>query len=355
MKNSAHRVKADSASSILVILMGSLGDVARGLCLVSAVKRILPLSRITWLVEPKCRELVELHPDIDRIIVFDRPRGPLGMIKLYKRLIRENFDVTLDLQRHAKSGLFSLLSGARRRIGFNPRDAKELNWIFNNEYIPYCGDDISKWRHYLRFLDPLGIAIPDAPNFGLSGRSFAPDLPSTVASLPGPFVAMVMGSAWESKNWISEGYFRLIDDILASKKLQVVLVGDESQKGPAKRLRKQFDDGVLIDLVGRTSLRELLGVMQAASAAVGPDSGPGHLAAAVGTPHVTLFGPTSPQRTAPCGNEHLVIQADVACSPCYKRRCPEFDRRCMREIRVNTVKERLSEAILGAGRRDLFC
>jgi len=129
---STYSKKLSSTPSILIILMGSLGDVARGLCLVSHIKNHLPESRITWLVEPMSAELVGLHPLIEKIIIFNRPKIILGVWSVYKALSQEYFDITLDLQRHLKSGFFSFLSKAKRRIGFNRYNAKELNWIFNN-------------------------------------------------------------------------------------------------------------------------------------------------------------------------------------------------------------------------------
>jgi len=101
-------------------------------------------------------------------------------------------------------------------------------------------------------------------------------------------------------------------------------------------------------------MMELVAVVRVANAAVGPDSGPGHLAAAVGTPYVSLFGPTSARRTAPYGNEHLVVEAGAACSPCYKRVCPKSERTCMQRIGADTVKKKLSEAILGRGELGFF-
>ncbi len=148
---SIHSKTLPSGPSILIILMGSLGDVARGLCLVSHIKNNLQGSKVTWLVEPKCAGLVSLHPQIDKTIVFNRPRNILGVWGLYKALSREHFDVTLDLQRHFKSGFFSLLSGSNRRIGFNRLNSKEFNWIFNNEHIPYTSDELPKLHHYLKF------------------------------------------------------------------------------------------------------------------------------------------------------------------------------------------------------------
>jgi len=99
--------------SILIILMGSLGDITRGLCLVSHIKTNLPGSCITWLVEPKWADLVRFHPQIDKVIIFKRAWRISALWKLYRDLDQEHFDVTLDLQRILKSGFFSLLSGAR--------------------------------------------------------------------------------------------------------------------------------------------------------------------------------------------------------------------------------------------------
>jgi ADP-heptose:LPS heptosyltransferase len=340
--------------SILIVLMGSLGDVARGLCVVSPIKGRFSQSKVAWLVEPKCKDLVSLHPQIDEVLLFDRPKGLLAVPELYKELRKERFDVVLDLQRHFKSGLFSFLSGGRRRIGFHPRDAKELNWVFNSEKIPCYGDSLPKHRHYLKFLNHLGVETPRLLDFGLSGVDLGLYLPGVVAALKRPFVVFVMGSAWPSKDWTSEGFFHLTEAVLRSGKTRVVLVGEKGQRRRSQRLCTQFPGKALIDLVGETSLRQLLAVIQAADAAVGPDSGPGHLAAAVGTPYVALFGPTSARRTAPYNNEHLVVRADVGCAPCYKRTCPLRDTLCMQGIGVDDVLKKLSQAITGYKTADFF-
>jgi ADP-heptose:LPS heptosyltransferase len=129
----------------------------------------------------------------------------------------------------------------------------------------------------------------------------------------------------------------------------VVLLGDGSQVSSATKLCQNVGSHELINLVGKTSIPELVAVLKAAAAGLGPDSGPGHLAAAVGTPYVSLFGPTSPKRAAPYNCEHLVVQSKVSCVSCYKKKCPDLDRLCMRLINVESVQEKLSLA-LGAVR-----
>jgi ADP-heptose:LPS heptosyltransferase len=314
---------------------------------VSHIKNHLPNSRLTWLVEPKCSELVNIHPQIDKIIIFNRPQNIRGLWQLYRDLAKEHYDITLDLQRHFKSGFFSLLSGAKRRIGFHRRNAKEFNWLFNNEHIDDVPKELElpKVQHYLKFTEYLGFPKPLTLDFGISSPDPRVGLPDTIADLGEPYIAIVMGSSWETKDWFFEAYHQLIKDILFSDKRTVVLLGDQSKKADAAKLCNEIGSDKLINLVGKTSLLEVVAVLKSAVAGVGPDSGPGHLSAAVGTPYVTLFGPTAPKRAAPYKYGHLVVQSELNCISCYKKRCPDLDRQCMRLVTVEAVKDKLAEAL----------
>jgi lipopolysaccharide heptosyltransferase I len=334
-----------ASPSILIILMGSLGDVTRGLSLVCHIKTNLPTSSISWLVEPKWVQLVECHSQIDKVIVFQRAWRISALWHLYKNLREDHFDITLDLQRILKSGFFSMLSGAARRIGFHRRNSKELNWIFNNEHIGYHSDALTKIRHYLKFTEYLGLPEPNALEFGFSCLDSDEASLRFVATLKQPFVAVVLGASWESKSWFFKGYLQLIRHILSTLKLQVVLLGDDSRVALAQELSRKVDLPGLMNLAGKTSLIKLTAVLKKAAAGVGPDSGPGHLAAAVGTPFVSLFGPTSPERTAPFGYEDLVVTASLSCAPCYCKRCPEHHNQCMNSIESSQVADKLSKAL----------
>jgi heptosyltransferase-1 len=337
-----------SAPSILIILTGSLGDIARGLCLVAELKKHLPNCRITWLVESRWAALVGLHGQIDNVITFRRTWRVSALRQLHQDLRREKFDITLDLQRILKSGFFALLSGAGRRIGFHRRNAKEFNWIFNNDHIGYFSDDLPKIRHYLKFIEHLGLPVPDTLDFGLSSLNAAGTVPRVINERWQPFAAVVLGTSWEAKNWYFEGYLELVRRIPADLKLTVVLVGDGQRTGMAENLVEHISAPDVINLVAKTSLPELTAVLKAAAVGVGPDSGPGHLAAAVGTPFVTLFGPTSPDRTAPYGCEGLVAKAEMDCAPCDKKRCPRRNRECMHRIDIDEVIQKLALALSGA-------
>ncbi len=344
-----------AAPSILIVLMGSLGDVARALGIVAHLKAGYPDCPITWLVEPKCADLVGLHPGIDHVIVFRRAWSFKALWDLYRQLRQYHFDITLDLQRHFKSGFFSLLSHSRQRIGFHRKNSKEFNWLFNNTHIEYGNNELSKLEHYFKFTQYLGLDDPARVNFGISTWDGRKHLPHALTDLDGSLISIVLGSRWESKNWHKQGYIRLVQQILANeapglpKEARVAMLGDATQAAAAREISDHFNNKALIDLVGKTSLLELAAVLKRSAVVVGPDSGPGHVAAALGTAYISLFGPTSPERTAPHGCEHLVVQTQLDCIPCYQKQCPLQTRQCMYDIRVEEIMNKLGRVMREAG------
>ena len=346
-RTSQPRVPRDGA--ILIVLMGSLGDLVRGLCIPGEIKRNWPSTTITWLVEPRWKPLVDSHPLIDEVIVFDRPRQAAAVLDLRRALTKHHFDIALDLQRHFKSGLFSLLSGAPHRIGVHPRNAKEFNWLFNNHHLPYFSPNRPKLEHYLQFISYLGGSTSKRPDFGLSNAGNGHSPGGVLSRLPEAYIVIVMGSSWISKDWTYEGYRGLTREILARKEYGVVLVGDGSQTGPAERLAASFGSDRLLNLTGKTTLTELAAILCRAAAAAGPDSGPGHVAAAVGTPYVALFGPTDPERVAPYRCQDLVVRSGGDCMGCYRKVCRRGSTDCMAAITPAMVMAKLDQA-LGTGR-----
>ncbi|MEY4667380.1 MAG: lipopolysaccharide heptosyltransferase [Pseudomonadota bacterium] len=329
---------------ILIILLGALGDVVRGLAVVNAIKRNDPSSHITWLVEPASSGIVSLHPGIDEVIVFQRKAGLRGVLSLRKALSTRTFDCTLDLQRHLKSGFFSWLSGSPLRIGFHPDDTKEGNWIFNTEYIESRGDSASKIDHYLSFVKALGLPIGDSVDAGLSHISLGSIGGEWADTLQRPYIGVILGSSRYSKDWPLEGYQGLLERFNVPGIESVVLLGDGSKVEMAQHLEVVSSSVRIVNAVGKTNLRELVGIIHGARACIGPDSGPGHIAGALGVPHVTLFGPTPAGRNAPRGSESLSVVSSIGCAPCRRRVCPGLDKLCMRLISPELVLERVRVA-----------
>ena len=311
---------------ILIVLMGSLGDVVRGLSILPRLKAWRPQARITWVVEPKSKEILTGHPAISRLLVFERSAGLSGIRNLIRELHQESYDIALDLQRHLKSGIVTRLSRAPRRIGFHRNDSKEGNWLFQTETIPYFGVARPKIEAYHAFADLLSAPPATFLADGLSHISLTPELVS------GPYIAFVLGSSWNSKDWLASGYQALAQKIVDRLKHQIVLLGGPKDSAVAELIAKIIPENRLTSLVGETSLQQLAAVIRGASICVGPDSGPAHIAASFQTPYVTLFGPTDPVRVGAYGMQDLVVRSAIGCSPCEKRECPGLGKLCMRLI-----------------------
>jgi lipopolysaccharide heptosyltransferase II len=328
---------------ILIILHGSIGDVARALPLTGILRRGYPRAHLAWAVEPPSLPLVARSAAVHEVILFDRRRWWREWLPFLRRVRAGRFDLVLDLQRHLKSGVISRCSGAPVRVGFNKLDAKEFNWLFNNHFIPPAGDGVSKLSHYLKFAEYLGLQPePVHWNFQLTGEEQR-NVDQYLAVIRSDFAALFVGSRWESKRWFPAQAAQCARAVRERHNCDVVLLGGNDERAAAAEISAAAG-APLTNLVGETTLTEALGVIARARFAVGPDTGLMHIAAAVGTPVVSLWGATSPMRTGPYLFQDLVIQGKAPCVPCYRRRCP-IGRICMQSIDIEEIDEKIALAL----------
>ena len=335
--------------SILIILTGALGDVARGFCVLKPLKNLFPETKIYWLIEAKWKQLVEIHPLIDEVITFNRKKGVKGIFEVKETFKNNNlkFDLTLDLQRNFKSGVFSILSSSEKRIGFNSKNTKEFNWFFNNYKIQEFSEKESKVLHYLKFIDKVKeIYAKDSEScYDLENLDFGIKTIDLDSYLPKDYeninfeqtryknIGVLLGSSWETKNWKDNNYLELIEKLLSNSTYKVFLLGDSSKIIFSEEIQKHFNNtGNLINYVGKTSLTELIAIINKLDAFVGPDSGPAHLASLVDTKYIGLFGPTNPNRVAPWGLENKIISSNIGCAQCDRKVCPDLNALCMKRI-----------------------
>ena len=335
---------------ILIILHGSIGDVTRALPLAGILRSGFPKAHLAWAVEPPSLPLVARFPAVQEVMLFDRRRWWREWLPFLRRVRAKRFDLVLDLQRHFKSGVISRWSGAPFRLGFHRRDCKELNWLFNNHFIPAAGDGISKLSHYLKFAEYLGVdPLPVTWKFQLT-REEDRNVEKYLALIHGGFTALFVGSRWESKRWFPAQAAECARIIKERYRCDVVLLGAREDRSIAAEILSIA--GVSItNLVGQTTLAEALGVIAKAMFAVGPDTGLMHIAAAVGTPVISLWGATSPMRTGPYNFEHLAIQGKAPCVPCYRKRCP-IGRLCMQSIDIEEIAGKIPMAMTHRRNRD---
>jgi lipopolysaccharide heptosyltransferase I len=318
-------------SRTLIIKPSSMGDIVQALPVLTALKETRPEARVSWLVARPFAELLEDNPRLEEIISFDRkrfahiawnPGAMLDFIGFMRGLRRRRFTLVLDLQGLLRSGIFALSTGARTRVGFAA--ARELAPLFYTDRVAVPGPDTHAVDRYLRVARAVGLNVPkeaDHLPVAPAQRQRARALLAKAGLGPNePFAVVGADARWPTKLWPPQRFARVIDQLWAEAGARSVLIGGADAKPSAEEIRR-FSGHAPIDLTARTTLKELVGVIAEARVMVTNDSGPMHVAAAVGTPAVAIFGPTNPLRTGPYGPGHRVVTAAARCRPCYRRQC----------------------------------
>ena len=333
---------------VLIILLGAIGDVVRALPLLGRLRRAWPQAHIAWAVEPKSSPIIEGHPWLDELIVYDRRHAPWSFMPFLQAVRRGRFDLVIDLQRHLKSGIIGMASGAPDRIGFAAANTKEFNHRFTTRRIEAQPNLRLKLMQYQAFADALDL--PPAPiEFGLS-LPHDEDLRAraVVADARRPLVGVILGSSWPSRIYFPESIAAVIRELAQppdrSPALFPVLIGGPEDAAIGDAVVRALDGLEVLNLVGRTGLRDLIGIFGECAVAFGPDCGPMHIAAAVGCPVVSLWGSTAPERSAPWGYAAFALHGEIPCHPCYLRDCP-IGRECMRRIAPAQVAAMVRRAL----------
>jgi len=333
---------------VLIIKLSSFGDVLHALPTLEALRALYPQGQITWLVEEAYAPLLTGHPALDEVWAVPRVRlgqkvgreELLRFIRLVRRVRAARFDLVIDLQGLLKSALWVALARSSRKVGYDR--TRELSYLALTERLPpYDPEAHAVWR-YLHVARRLG-APPALPRFRLG---LTPAFPEALAPGDRDQVVLHPGARWASKIWPAASWAQLADRLSREKNLTVVITGSPGDRALAAQIEAQMQEKAW-NLAGRTSLKELAGIMQKARLAITADTGPMHLAAALGTKVVALFGPTAPGRTGPFGVGHRVVRLSVECSPCFQRHCPEP--RCLTGLSPDAVLVAVEKSLCGPG------
>jgi ADP-heptose:LPS heptosyltransferase len=307
------------------------------------VRRAHPRARIGWAVEPPSAPLLDGHPWLDETLVFARARGARAFLPFLRRVRAGGWDVALDLGRGLKSAVIARASGAALRVGFARADGREGGWLLANRRLPVQGPGRPKLEQFLAFGDALELP-PSPVEFGLAPTAGeAREAEALTAGLDGPLVAACVGSSCPSRRWFPERTAAVLHALRTQHRASALLLGSAADAAFAAATQRESPAGVR-DLVGRTTLRQLLAILARVRLAFGPDSGALHLAAALGTPAVSLWGATSPTRSAPFACAELTVRGEAPCAPCFLRDCP-IGRVCMRAVGVDDVVARAAAAL----------
>ena len=347
--------------NILIVKTSAIGDVIHTLPSLWSLRARFPDAHIAWLVEETAADLVIGHPALNRVLVarrktwlHDLRRGRLlravsEFMGFVRQLRDTRYDLIIDFQGLLKSAMWVLLARGRRKAGFGAgMEHAEYSYFALNERIPAVDMNQHAIDRSLLLLKGLGV-----PSAGVSytlpisaeQESQAAALLRACEVLEGDRLAAINPMArWRTKLWEPQ-FFAALAERLEGEGIRVVFTGGESDKAGIDEIGR-FMTRPLRRLDGRTSLTTLAALYRRAQVVVTTDSGPMHMAAAVGTPVVALFGPTAPWRTGPYGPNHVVIRADLSCSPCFKKQCLTTayeERACMKRLTVDHV----TQAVLG--------
>ncbi|MFN2384651.1 MAG: glycosyltransferase family 9 protein [Gemmatimonadota bacterium] len=282
---------------VAIVLLSAIGDIVHALPLVASLKAAAPRARIEWVTQPAPARLAAHHPGIDRVWTLDRKRGWRGFRALRRELAGERFDLVIDLQVYAKASLVTAWLDSPRKLGFDRARARELNWLVTTERLPARPVALMV-DQYLEFADYLG-----AP------RRYEWALPLTAAERAAqaaffgartrPVAALVVGTSRPDKEWPVTSVARLAEALHADWGYAVCLVGGDH---PAERARARLITELVRTPLAderREDLRKLLWLLDGAALAVSPDTGPYHLAVALGVPTIGLYGTADPARIGP--------------------------------------------------------
>ncbi len=340
----AKRGRCKGIRKILVKGTSWVGDTIISFPAVHSLSRLFPKAHIAVLAKSHLAELWKANPDIDEVIPYDMPTGAgriFGELRIAQLIRQKKIDLAVIFPRSFSSAWMIFLGGIPRRIGYRG----EVRDLLLTKRIDWTTEVLNRHRmyYYLNLIERLGhCPSPSLPSLSLNGKlqgwadSFLTHNGLRGKLLIGFNPGATYGEAkcWPPKRFIELGR-RLIEDYGAS----ILIFGSPRPK--EKELNAAIAQGIgegCLNLSGQTSLLELAALLRRCHLVVTNDTGTMHVAAAVGTRVVALFGPTDPRTTSPLGEGHVIIREEVSCSPCLKRVCPE-DHRCMELISVVNVLE----------------
>jgi len=372
-------------SRILLIKPSALGDVVHTIPVLVKLRARYPRARIDWLITPENAEIVRCHPALSNVVLFARRdfskrgrrwRAFLSFFDLLKQIRRAKYDLVIDMHGQVRSAFFALITGARVRIGFDRpikrtltvsaehdlknvpthgwRGAREGSWIAYTHRIPIPTLDVHAIDRYLWVGELLGFddTPPDLTIY-LSPetiRNVDRLLSEKGVSASQQLIVLVPGTIWETKHWTIEGFAGVARQFLHDG-YAVALAGTKRDEQRSRQIAAAAPGAC--DLSGKTTPADLAALIRRAEVTVTNDSGSMHVAASLGKPMVSIFGPTNPVHIGPYERPDSVVRVDLPCSPCNYRRlsqCP-YDHACMKQVTSAMVVERVQKILLTAKSR----
>jgi heptosyltransferase-1 len=332
-------------TSLLVVRLGSLGDLVHTLPAVAALRRAFPAAQIDWLVDAPHRDFLSLVPVVSSLVVLAE-RGAKGWLAVRRELRSKQYHLAIDFQGLIKSSALAWMSGAHRVVGFDGPSLREpMASLFYSEQVPVdpTAHVVQKNLQLARALGATGDAL-EFPIGPVTSDAVATFLGAT----PAQYALVNPGAAWPNKRWPPDRFGEIARLLRDRHGLAAVVLWGPGEEGLAHAVVDAADGAASV--APPTGLRDLIALSRGARLVVSGDTGPLHIAAAVGVPAVALFGPTDPARNGPWDAGDVSISKYATCSCHYERRCSrESAQWCLGEVQVADVAAAIDARLARAG------
>lgn len=332
------KLPREGLNKILIRGTNWIGDAILTLPAVAAVRATYPKAHIAMLVKPWVADIYRLFSDLDEIIIYENKfDNPAGVLRLARTLKQKKFDAAILLQNAIEAAIIALVAGIPLRAGYDSdarglllthpvRRTREVKKVHQTDY-------------YLEMVKALGcLSVPKEMHMEtkinvLEARNilskFVPDADKAI-------IGIAPGATYgPAKKWFPERFAEVADRLAQKFSAQVIVMGGKSDDETAREVQKTAESK-LINLAGKTTLREAIYLISRCRLFISNDSGLMHVAGALNVPTIAVFGSTNPTTTSPVGRNSVIVRHDVPCSPCLKKTCPT-DFRCMRLVSVEDV------------------
>jgi len=321
----------------LIIRLSSLGDIVHAIPAFAALRRREPGARISWVVEPKGREILNLVDGLDEVILAGEPG--------WRKKLRNRDRVALDFQGLLKSAWIGRISGSRRRLGFGAGNLREpmARWFYTEQAAPLSEDDHVIFKN-LKLLELLGygeklvrfpLTIPEdlvrSVENRLTGAGWKHGQRSVIFNV---------GAAWPTKRWFPERWIETLRRLDRDVIFPALLWGDEEER----RIAEAVGRGADVPLLPFFSVGETFALLKSSALLVSGDTFALQAAGAVGLPAVAIFGPTNPRRNGPFSPKDRVVYHELPCGRCYRRACP--NPKCLEAVTADEVLGAIQEALI---------
>jgi len=322
---------------ILIRSTNWLGDAVLTTPAMGQLRKAFPKAEIVVAANPAVAEMLAHHPDLDRVMVWDkkhRHKGIHGLVQFSREVRKEKFDLAVLFQNAFEAAFMVWLARVPRRMGYRT-DGRAL---LLNYGVPVSAAEhrLHHSEYYANMMKQAGVAAPiGRPRLYCSKQEIA----WAEQQLPGDrWVAINPGAAYGSaKRWLPERFAEVAEKITEELGARIALIGSQQDVAVGAQIVSHSHASIL-NCIGKTTIRQLMALLTRCQLLITNDSGPMHMAAALATPLVAVFGPTDPLTTSPVTNRCRIVRHPVACAPCLKRHCPT-DHRCMTAISVDEVMD----------------